>query len=313
MEQPYVGIDVSKAALDVSFHPDGQDWRVANDAEGQTVTRDRLRSLDPVLIVLEASGGLERPLARMLSESGLPVAVINPAQVRHFARATGLLAKTDALDAQILARFAASMEPKPRALPEEETEELQNLLTRRRQLIKMLTAEKNRGHQAADPIRSQIEEHITWLEKQLRQVDRRIERLQQCHPVWREQARLLQTVPGVGPILTATLLGNLPELGQLSRKQIAALVGVAPFNRESGRWRGQRSISGGRAQVRTALYMGAVTAAQYNGVIREFYERLLDAGKPPKVAQVACMRKLLVILNAMVKHQTSWQPGAATP
>jgi len=313
MDRPYVGIDVSKAALDVSIHSDEQGWRVANDAEGQALTCDRLQSMNPELIVLEASGGLERPMARLLSESELPVAVVNPAQVRHFARATGLLAKTDALDAEVLARFAASMKPEPRALPEEETEELQNLLTRRRQLIKMITAEKNRVHQASDPIRSQIEEHITWLQEQLRQVDRRIDRLQRRHPAWREQARLLQSVPGVGPILTATLLGNLPELGQLSHKQIAALVGVAPFNRESGRWRGQRSISGGRAQVRTALYMGAVTAAQYNGVIREFYERLLDAGKPPKVAQVACMRKLLVILNAMVKHQTSWQPAPATP
>ncbi len=308
-----VGIDVSKVSLDVATRPDGRQWQVSNDAAGRASLSRQLQALEPALVVLEASGGLERPLARALSAAGLPVTVLNPAPVRQFARASRRRAKTDALDAAVLARYAEAMAPEPRPLPDEATQQLRDWLTRRRQLIKTRTAEKTRAQQAPAAIRPQIEAHIADLEAQLEQAAEAISGLQRDHPAWQERAELLQSVPGVGPGLSATLLGQLPELGELDRREVAALVGVAPFNRDSGRWHGKRFIQGGRAPVRTALYMSVVSAIRSNPVIAEFYRRLIAAGKPTKVAQVACMRKLLVILNAMVKHRTPWDPQHAIP
>jgi transposase len=234
------------------------------------------------------------------------VVVVNPRQVRDFARARGLLAKTDALDAQVLAHFAEVLRPQPRPLPDTEARALAALLTRRRQLVEMLTAEKNRLGSASASIRKSLRAHITWLERELQHTDTDLTHAIQQSPVWREKEELLRSVPGVGPVLTSTLLANLPELGTLTHKQIAALVGVAPFNRDSGTLRGKRTVWGGRAQVRAVLYMNAVVAARFNPVIRAFYHRLCRAGKAKKVALTACMRKLLVILNAMLKHRTPW-------
>jgi transposase len=257
---------------------------------------------------LEATGGLELPLTSALALAGLPVVVVNPRQVRDFAKATGQLAKTDVLDAQVLARFAEVIRPEPRPLPDEQTQVLAALVTRRRQLIEMLTAEKNRLASARPAIRKNLRAHIAWLERALQHADTDLADAIRQSPVWREKDELLRSVPGIGPVLTTTLLANLPELGTLTHKQIAALVGVAPLNRDSGTLRGRRTVWGGRAQVRTALYMGAIVAARFNPVIRGFYQRLRTAGKAKKVALVACMRKLLTIVNAMLKHRTPWNP-----
>jgi len=259
------------------------------------------------LAVLEATGGLEVAVVAALAAASVPVVVANPRQVRDFARATGQLAKTDRLDAQILAQFAATVRPIPRPLPEAGTQELAALLTRRRQLIDMLTAEKNRLSSALKSVRKGIQAHITWLERRLAETDHDLSTTIQASPVWREQDDLLQSTPGVGRVLSTTLLASLPELGTLNRKQIAALVGVAPFARESGAWRGKRMIRGGRAPVRVALYMSALVATRYNPVIKAFYRRMRDSGKPAKVALTACMRKLLTILNAILKHHTPWR------
>ena len=303
----FVGIDVAKAQVDVACRPEGEGFSAPNDEPGIARLVERVQRLQPQLIVLEATGGLEVPLTGALAAAGLPVVVANPRQVRDFARATGQLAKTDRLDAQILAQFAATVRPTPRPLPEAHTQELAALLTRRRQLIDMLTAEKNRLSSARKPVRKGIAAHITWLERRLSEADDEISTTIRNSPVWREQDNLLQSTPGVGPVLSTTLLASLPELGTLDRKQIAALVGVAPFARESGAWRGQRRVRGGRAPVRVALYMSTLVAARYNPVIKTFYRRLRDAGKPAKVALTACMRKLLTILNAMLKHHTPWR------
>jgi transposase len=303
----FVGIDVAKAQLDVAWRPDGAGFSAPHDEPGIARLVERVQSLQPQLIVLEATGGLELPLTGALAAAGLPVVVANPRQVRDFARATGQLAKTDRLDAQILAQFAATVRPIPRPLPEACTQELAALLTRRRQLIDMLTAEKNRLSSALKPIRKGIQAHITWLERRLAETDDDLSSTIQASAVWREKDDLLQSTPGVGRVLSTTLLASLPELGTLNRKQIAALVGVAPFARESGVWRGKRVVRGGRAPVRVALYMSALVATRYNPIIKAFYRRLRDAGKPAKVALTACMRKLLTILNAMVKHHTPWR------
>jgi transposase len=305
----YVGIDVAKAQLDVAWRPDGVGFRAPHDESGIARLVELVQTLQPQLIVLEATGGLELPLTGVLAAAGLPVVVANPRQVRDFARATGQLAKTDRLDAQILAHFAASVRPIPRPLPEAYTQELAAVLTRRRQLVDMLTAEKNRLGSASKPIRKGIQAHITWLKRRLGESDDEIATTIRQSPVWREQNDLLQSTPGVGPVLSTTLLASLPELGTLNRKQIAALVGVAPFARESGAWRGKRMVRGGRASVRVALYMSTLVAARYNPVIKTFYRHLREAGKPAKVALTACMRKLLTILNAMLKHHTPWRPA----
>jgi len=264
------------------------------------------------LVGLEASGGLERPIARALIQASLPVAVVNPRQVRDFAKSLGQLAKTNSLDAQVLAHFAEAIRPEPRPYPDEAIEHLHDMLTRRRQLMEMLTAEKNRLKQALLDLRARIRAHIDWLEEELSHVTEEIDELQEANADWQQRRALLESAPGVGPLTSATLLGCLPKLGQLNRKQIAALAGVAPFNRDSGQLRGRRTVWGDRAQVRAMLYMGTVSAVRCNEVIRIFYQRLRAAGKPKKVALVACMRKLLTILNAMMKHQTSWQPSVTT-
>jgi transposase len=267
---------------------------------------ERLRALPVALIVLEATGGLELPLIGALVAAGLPVVVANPRQVRDFAKATGRLAKTDLLDAQILAHFADVIRPVPRTLPDEQMQALAALLARRRQLIEMLTAEKNRLGSAPHLVHKRLNAHITWLEREVTQAERVLAHAIGESPIWREKDDLLRTVPGVGPGLARTLIVDLPELGALSRKQIAALVGVAPLNRDSGTLRGRRIVWGGRAHVRAALYMAALVGSRCNPVIRSFYQRLCDAGKAKKVALTACMRKLLTILNAMMKHRTRW-------
>ncbi len=309
--QLYVGIDVSKDTLDVAVRPTGQQWRVSNTEEGLGPLVERLQGLSPALVVMEATGGYEVPVAAALGADGLPVAVVNPRQVRDFARATGKLAKTDKLDAQVLALFAERVRPVPRPLPDPQTQELHALLARRRQIVVMLVTEQNRLGSALPSVRPGIQEHIAWLEGKLGELNDGMGKLLRESPLWREKEDLLRGVPGVGPVVTLTLLAELPELGAMDRRQVAALVGVAPLNRDSGTLRGRRSVWGGRAKVRTALYMAALVATRHNPMICVFYQRLLAAGKPKKVALVACMRKLLTILNAMLKHRTPWQPNHA--
>ncbi len=307
----FVGIDVSQARLDIAVRP-GTSFSITHGESAIAVLAQQLCALSPTLIVLEAPGGMEIPLTSALATAGLPVVVINPRQVRDFAKASGHLAKTDALDAQILAQFAEVMRPQPRPLPDAETRALAALLTRRRQLVEMLTAEKNRLLRTAAPIRKRLRTHITWLERELPSTNTALAEAIRQSPVWHEKDELLQSVPGVGPVVTSTLLASLPELGTLTNKQIAALVGVAPLNRDSGTLRGRRTVWGGRAQVRAVLYMGTIVAARFNPVIRVFYQRLQRAGKAKKVALTACMRKLLIILNAMLKHRTPWQQTEVT-
>ena len=305
-----VGIDVSKAQLDVAERPSGERAVIPHTEQDIAALVEQLGARRPACVVLEATGGLQAPLASALAIAGISVAVVNPRQVRDFARATGQLAKTDAIDAQILARFAEAVRPAPRPLPDEATQAFSALLTRRRQLIEMLVAEQHRMRTAPLPIQRQIQAHLTWLKQQLAMLDEDLTHRIQATPLWREQEDLLRSVPGIGPVVSRTLLGELPELGRLTHKQIAALVGVAPLNRDSGSLRGRRIIWGGRAVVRGVLYMSAVVAACRNPIIKAFYQRLRIAGKAPKLALVACRRKLVTILNAMVKHRTPWRLSA---
>lgn len=307
----FVGIDVAKARLDVAVRPTGEAWTVANDADGIDAVVARLRALAPTLVVLEATGGLEVPLAAALAAAELPAAVVNPRQVRDFAKAVGQLAKSDALDAQVLARFAEAIRPPVRPVPDAEAQALSALLARRRQLLAMSVAEQQRLGTALPAVRPRIERHIAWLREELADVDAELARTVRGSPVWRERDDLLRSVPGVGPVLATTLLADLPELGRLDRKAIAALVGVAPLACESGILRGRRVVWGGRARVRAALYMGTLVAIRYNPVIRAFYERLRAAGKPTKVALTACMHKLLTILSAILRQREPWQPDHA--
>jgi transposase len=307
-EGPSVGIDVSKSVLDVSAYPSGKTWQVEYSTPGITALAEELAALGPAVVVVEATGGLEISLTAALGVAGLPVAVVNPRQVRDFARATGRLAKTDKLDAQVLAQFGAMVQPPARPLPDAQHRELQAMVTRRQQLIGMLTAEKNRLRRTTPRVQHQIEVHVRWLREQLREVDRDLEHFLRSSPLWQEDAKVLRSAPGVGPIVTATLIARLPELGSLNCKQIAALVGVAPFNRDSGTLRGKRTVWGGRGALRTALYMATLVATRHNPVLRAFYQRLCDAGKPKKVALIACMRKLLIILNSMIKNHRTWNP-----
>jgi transposase len=309
----FVGIDISKAQLDIAQRPAAARQTLPHTDTGITTLVEPLRRLGPAAIVLEATGGLEVPLVTALATAGLPVSVVNPRQVRDFAKATGQLAKTDTIAAQVLAQFAEAVRPTPRPLPDAATQALSALLTRRRQLLEMRTAEQNRLSSAAPPIRRQIQTHVGWLDRQLAELDKDLTQRIRTTPVWREQDDLLQSAPGVGPVLSRTLLAEVPELGTLSGKQMAALIGVAPHPRDSGTLRGKRTIWGGRAQVRAVLYMATVVATRWNPVIRGFYERLRAAGKAKKVALVACMLKLLTILNAMVKHQTRWVTSQTTP
>jgi transposase len=307
----YVGIDVAKARLDLAVRPTGQQWTIPNDEAGITEIVAQLQSVAPTLIVLEATGGLELAVTAALAAAGLPVAVVNPRQVRDFARATGRLAKTDRLDAQVLSQFAEAIQPLPRPAPDALAQELAALLARRRQLVAMSVAERQRLGSALPAVRVRIEAHLTWLEQELADVEDVLRQRIRESPAWRVKARLLRGVPGVGPVLTTTLIAELPELGRLSRKEIAALVGVAPLNRDSGSLRGRRTVWGGRRRVRTALYMATLVATRHNPVIRRFYERLCTAGKAKKVALTACMHKLLTILNAMAKHDATWDPTTA--
>jgi transposase len=310
----YAGVDVSKDRLDVCLrwsepetHDDDDAFVVAHDEAGIDTLVSRLLEERPMLVLLEATGGFERAVVGALAAAGLAVVVVNPRQVRDFARATGRLAKTDRIDAGVLARFAEAIRPNPKPFPAEEIRTLQGILARRRQLVSMLTAEKNRLPLATKLVAKRIAAHVRWLEKELERTDNDLDGAIKSSPALRENEALLRSVPGVGPVLARTLLAEVPELGSLTHKRVAALVGVAPLNRDSGTLRGRRSIWGGRAEVRAALYMGALVAARRNPAIKEFYERLLAAGKPKKVALVACMRKLLAIVNAVLKHRTPWR------
>jgi transposase len=300
-------MDVAKAQLDVAIRPSGERWTVPNDPSGVTTLVEQLQARHPTLIVLEATGGLERLVTSALATAGLPVVVVNPRQARDFARATGQLAKTDALDARALAHFADVIRPTPRPLPDAQTQELRALLGRRQQLIVMRTAEQNRLAGTSERLAKDITAHITWLNARIATLDDDLETVLRSSPLWRENDDLLQSAPGIGPVCARTLLLELPELGTLDRRQIAALVGVAPLNCDSGTLRGRRAIWGGRAHVRTVLYMGTLVATRFNPRIKTFYERLLAAGKVKKVALTACMHKFLTILNAMLKHRKSWQ------
>ena len=306
-ESTYVGIDVAKAQVDVAVRPTGQTWTITYDDAGIQELVSQLKTLEPALVLLEATGGLELPMVVALATAALPVVVVNPRQVRDFAKATGTLAKTDTLDAAVLAHFADAIRPDVRPLRDAETQVLASLVARRHQVVAMLVSEKNRLRRAISAVRPRVEAHIAWLEQELEDLDQGLRQTLRQSPLWREKDDLLRTVPGVGEQLSLTLLAYLPELGTLDRRQVAALVGVAPFNRDSGTLRGKRTVCGGRARIRAVLYMGALVASQYNPVIRDFYRRLLAAGKPKKLALTACMRKLLVILNSMLKHRSPWR------
>lgn len=303
-----VGIDVSKATLDIAIHETGDSWAVTNDSSGGATLVIKLKQLKPTSIVLEATGGCETLITAMLSAADLPVIVVNPRQVRDFARATGQLAKTDRLDSRVLAHFAAAVAPPVRPMKSDETQHLEALLTRRRQIVEMLVAEKNRLANNRDrAVVKDLNAHITWLERRLKSSDDELQRVLKNCPAWRARDDLLRSVPGVGRVLSLTLLAELPELGHLNRREIAKLVGLAPFNWDSGQWRGSRHIWGGRTTVRSPLFMATLCAIRINPAIKSFYRRLIAAGKAPKVAIIACMRKLLTILNVMVKTQTSWR------
>lgn len=304
-----IGIDVSKKQLDVFVRPAGERKVFANDEAGIVAMVGVLEALRPTWIIVEATGGYEMNAVMALAAKQLPVCVVNPKQVRDFASATGRLAKTDALDAEVLAHFGEAVRPEPRPLSDEATLELAALVQRRQQLLEMLTAEQNRWRLARKSAKPSIENVIQFLKKQLKETDRTLSERIHESPVWREKEQLLRSAKGVGPVLAATLMANLPELGSLNRREIAALVGVAPYNRDSGTLRGKRRIWGGRAEVRKALYMAAVTASRWNPVIRAMYERLVSAGKLKKVALTACMRKLLCILNAMARTNKAWSPA----
>lgn len=309
-----VGIDVSKARLDVDFSDDRGAFNTDNDPAGHARIVHALKDAGASRIVLEATGGYERVIVAELAAAGLPVVVVNPRQVRDFAKATGRLAKTDAIDAKVLALFAIAIQPPLRPLDDPQTQVFAELLTRRRQLIQMRTAESNRLAQARDRrVRKSIEGVVKLLERQMAAIDDEIDQHIQNSPIWKEKEQLLLAVEGVGPTTARTLLAELPELGTASRQEIAALVGLAPFNRDSGTMRGRRTIVGGRASVRSVLYMATLTATQRNPVIRKHYRHLLDQGKRKKVALVACMRKLLTILNAILREKKPWRPNVVTP
>lgn len=303
----HVGIDISKAFLDVAIHPSGEIWRETYDAEGLDRLTTRLKALHPQIVAMEATGGLEAEVADHLGRAQLPVAVINPRQVRDFAKATGQLAKTDRLDAMVIARFAEAIKPDLRPLKSKDSAVFDALLKRRRQLLEMMVAERNRLPGAPELVQEAIQEHIAWLQTKVQETDTELKGWINDRPEWRDKSRLLRSAPGVGDVLCWTLLSRLPELGQLNRKAIAHLVGVAPLNCDSGTVTGRRVVWGGRADIRSVLYMATLTAIRHNPALKVFYERLCSAGKPKKVALTACMRKLLVILNTMMKNNTPWR------
>jgi transposase len=304
----FVGIDVSKDLLDIKIRPDGPAWQIQHNQVGIEDLIQRLRPFSISLIVLEATGGLQVRLAAQLAAAGLPVVVANPRQIRDFARSVGRLAKTDKLDADSIAQFAEAVKPSVRPLPDEQSQAFAELLARRRQLVDLRRAEGNRLERAQSPkVRKSIKAILVALDKQLTDIDDDLDRGVRESPIWREKDDLLQGVPGIGSVTSRTLVGDLPELGSLNHKQIASLVGLAPFNRDSGTMRGKRAIWGGRSHVRSALYMATVAAVRCNPVIRSFYQRLIAKGKPSKLALTACMRKLLTILNAILRSKTPWK------
>ena len=302
----FIGIDVSKERLDIGTYPSGQCQSVTHDDASIQGLVAQWKELRPRLIVLEATGGFERRISRALVNAELRFTIVNPRHVRNFAKATGQLAKTDRMDALMLARYAEAVRPAVRALPDEATQELKALTARRRQIIEMMVAEKNRLGSAPKAVKKRINIHLRWLEAELARANKELDQAIRQSPIWKENEDLLQSAPAIGPTVSRTLIAELPELGKLNRKQIAALVGIAPINRDSGKFKGRRSIWGGRSTVRACLYMAALVASRHNPTIHAFYKRLRTTGKCPKVALVACMRKLLTILNAMIKHRTPW-------
>jgi transposase len=304
--EAYIGVDVSKDLLDVKVLPSEQTQQFSNDDPGVNKLITFVKKIDPQLIVFESTGGLEMLAVSSLVVNHVPVVVINPRQIRDFAKATGKLAKTDSIDADTIARFARDIRPEVRPIKDEHTQLLSALNARRRQIVDMLVAEKNRLYTAPKPNMKSIRKHIQWLERSLEDINQDIDKTIKKSLTWRENDKILQSFKGVGPVVSASLLCDLPELGTLNRKKIATLVGVAPLNCDSGRFRGKRRIKGGRANLRRKLYMAAVASIRHNPVIKTFYDRLIDAGKPPKLALTACMRKILTILNAMMKNRTYW-------
>ena len=310
MDRSFVGIDVSKDQLDVHVSPSGEAFTVSRDGKGLEVLIDRLRKLSPQLIAIEATGGFETIVAAALAGAALPLAIVNPAQVRHFAQAVGKRAKTDPIDAEVIARFVEAVKPEARPVPDAQARTLGELVARRRQIIEMMVAERQREQRTAlVRVRKSILRHIKMLEKELAEIDSDIGTLVRGSPLWREKEDLLVTFPGIGTTLARTLLAEMPELGNLNRREIASLAGVAPFTRQSGRWKGKSMIAGGRAPVRSALYMAALSASNFNPSLKRFYQRLLSAGKPKMVALIAVARKILTILNAMLRERKQWQPA----
>ena len=313
MTEKYIGMDISKAQLDVAEAGRKKTWAFNNNRQGIGELVKLMKRIKPVLIVVEASGGLEQAVVRALYLVQMPIAIVNPTRIRNFARATGQLAKTDQIDARVISQFAQAVRPQVRPLRSVEEEHLDALVTRRRQIVDTITAEKNRRSTTHPALQARLEKHIRWLEKERDSLEKAIEDFIQEKAEWKEKAAILRSVSGVGPVTTSTLLAELPELGTRNRKQIAALVGVAPINKDSGPKKGKRRVFGGRASVRRTLYMATLVATRTNPVIRDFYERLLKSGKERKVALTACMRKLLTILNAMIRSMRTWQPGLAVP
>lgn len=310
MEKVFVGVDVSKDRLDVHVLPGGESFRVARDGEGIAALAERVQALSAALVVMEATGGFETVVAAALAAAGLPLAVVNPRQIRAFAQALGKRAKTDPLDAEVIARFGQALEPQARAVPDEAARTLGELVARRRQLVEMMVAERNRRRRLVQPrLIKSIERVLAALQQELTALERDIDQTIRSSPVWLEAEELLTSVPGVGDKTARTLLAEMPELGRLDRRQVAALAGLAPYNRDSGRFRGQRRIGGGRAPVRTALYMAATVAARHNPALKAFSEKLRKAGKTPKQALIAVARKLLTILNAILRDRQPWQPA----
>jgi len=308
----WVGIDVSKRTLDTHIRPQNHSFQTLNNKSGIAELLKELQQLAIGLIVLEATGGLQNLAARTIMQAGLPVVVVNPRQVRDFARATGRLAKTDKIDAEVLAHFADAIRPEVRAMASEETQVLQELVARRRQIVEMMTAEKARKRSVSDSMQNGIDLHLDWLKQRLKELDEEIEQQMEMNAQWQRTKEILTSVPGLGPATAGVLMAELPELGHLDAKRLSSLCGIAPFNRDSGQMRGKRMIGGGRASVRTALFMATLVATRHNLVIRDFYQRLLHRGKAKKVAIIACAHKLLIIINAMVRHDCLWQAPACS-
>ncbi len=311
-QKQWVGIDVSKASLDVYLRPSGKQFQFNNQANDIVELIRQLQEFAIEQVILEASGGLELEAAQALQQQGYAISIINPRQGQDFAKASGKLAKTDRIDVAVLAHFGAAMRPAITVLASANEQGLQEAVTRRRQLVEMLTVEKNRQSSLRGKMRQSVEEHLKWLEERIRELDREIEELSQSQAEWRSRVRILKSVPGIGDVIATTLVAALPELGQVSDKRISALVGVAPFNRDSGKYRGSRTIWGGRSSVRAVLYMGTLVAVRHNGVLKEYYARLLARGKAKKVALIACMHKLVRILNAMIRDGQLWQANMLT-